>query len=87
MEFCERNTLHQLIKTGALVQDEDERWRIFRQILEGLNNIHHQGIIHRDLKPSNIFISREGHVKIGDFGLATEGGSKRDQRGECVCFF
>lgn len=78
MEYCEKNTLHQLIKMGAL--DDDERWRLFRQILEGLNNIHHQGIIHRDLKPSNIFISRDGNVKIGDFGLATEGGGPADLR-------
>ena len=46
MEYCEKNTLTQLIKNGM---EEDERWRLFRQILEGLNNIHHQGIIHRDL--------------------------------------
>ncbi len=45
MEYCEKNTLHQLIKNAAL--EEEERWRLFRQILEGLNNIHHQGIIHR----------------------------------------
>lgn len=39
--------------------------------MEGLSYIHQQGIIHRDLKPVNIFIDSEDHVKIGDFGLAT----------------
>ena len=50
--------------------DEDESWRLFRQILEGLVHIHSQGMIHRDLKPSNIFLDMSGNVKIGDFGLA-----------------
>jgi serine/threonine protein kinase len=62
----------QVIDEG-LLRDEDEIWRIFRQIVEGLNHIHSQGIIHRDLKPENIFLDASGAVKIGDFGLATSG--------------
>ena len=37
----------------------------------GLLHIHSQAMIHRDLKPVNIFIHSNGHLKIGDFGLAT----------------
>lgn len=46
-------------------------WRLFREIVEGLSHIHQQGMIHRDLKPVNIFLDSNDHVKIGDFGLAT----------------
>ncbi|KAG0224647.1 hypothetical protein BGW42_004971 [Actinomortierella wolfii] len=68
MEYCERQTLKDLIDIGV---DEEEGWRLFRQILEGLVHIHSQGVIHRDLKPVNIFLDANGDVKIGDFGLAT----------------
>ncbi|RUS18015.1 hypothetical protein BC937DRAFT_89230 [Endogone sp. FLAS-F59071] len=68
MEYCERKTLQDVIEEGV---DEQEGWRLFRQILEGLVHIHGQGMIHRDLKPSNIFLDSNNDVKIGDFGLAT----------------
>ncbi|XP_078490106.1 eIF-2-alpha kinase GCN2 [Ciona intestinalis] len=70
MEYCEKSTLRQTIDAG--VCNEPERmWRLFREILEGLVHVHEQGMIHRDLKPQNIFLDKNDHVKIGDFGLAT----------------
>lgn len=39
----------------------------FRQLLDGMSHVHHQGIMHRNLKPDNIFIDQYGTVKIGDF--------------------
>ncbi|KAF3035937.1 hypothetical protein E8E12_005237 [Didymella heteroderae] len=72
MEFCEKQTLRDLIRRG-LHDDPEEYWRLFRQILEGLAHIHGHGIIHRDLKPDNIFIDMAKVPKIGDFGLATSG--------------
>ncbi|KAI5862893.1 serine/threonine-protein kinase gcn2 [Durotheca rogersii] len=76
MEYCEKRTLRDLIQRH-LYKENDEVWRLFRQILEGLAHIHGLNIIHRDLKPENIFISLGpdgvNNVKIGDFGLATAG--------------
>ncbi|XP_066598971.1 eIF-2-alpha kinase GCN2 [Prorops nasuta] len=70
MEFCEKSTLRTAIDCG-LYKDEERVWRLFREIIEGLAHIHQQGMIHRDLKPVNIFLDSNDHVKIGDFGLAT----------------
>ncbi|KAJ3383430.1 hypothetical protein HDU92_004224 [Lobulomyces angularis] len=72
MEYCERNTLRNVIDDGL---EQSQCWKLFRQILEAMAYVHSQGMIHRDLKPSNIFLDAKGNVKIGDFGLAT---SKND---------
>ncbi|KAI0024443.1 anticodon binding domain of tRNAs-domain-containing protein [Xylariomycetidae sp. FL0641] len=79
MEYCKEGTMRDLIQRGKLSEDEDEVWRLFHQILDGLVRIHGSNIVHRDLKPENLFLSRgpDGvtNVKIGDFGLATRGHS------------
>lgn len=45
---------------------------IFRQVMDGLNYIHHCGVLHRDIKCSNILVSSKGHVLLADFGLARQ---------------
>ncbi|CAM9886395.1 unnamed protein product [Ectocarpus sp. 4 AP-2014] len=70
MEYCE-NTLRHLIDHGELWREEQRCWRLFRQMLEGVDFIHSKGIIHRDLTPPNVFLDAEENVKLGDFGLAT----------------
>ncbi|KFQ29222.1 Eukaryotic translation initiation factor 2-alpha kinase 4, partial [Merops nubicus] len=71
MEYCEKSTLRDTIDQG-LCEDTSRLWRLFREILDGLAYIHEKGVIHRDLKPVNIFLDSDDHVKIGDFGLATD---------------
>uniref|UniRef100_A0A8V0ZSX6 non-specific serine/threonine protein kinase n=1 Tax=Gallus gallus TaxID=9031 RepID=A0A8V0ZSX6_CHICK len=71
MEYCEKSTLRDTIDRG-LHEDTSRLWRLFREILDGLAYIHEKGMIHRDLKPVNIFLDSNDHVKIGDFGLATD---------------
>ena len=71
MEYCDKQTLRSAIDEGSLFKDSKRLWTMFREIIEGLLHIHSQAMIHRDLKPVNIFIHSNGHLKIGDFGLAT----------------
>ncbi|CCG84525.1 protein of unknown function [Taphrina deformans PYCC 5710] len=69
MEYCSGDTLRNIIErrnVGTLL------WNYFSQIVDGVRYIHSQGLIHRDLKPANIFVSPEGQLKLGDFGLAME---------------
>jgi translation initiation factor 2-alpha kinase 4 len=79
MEFCEKQTLRDLIRRG-LYDEPEEYWRLFRQMLEGLAHIHGHQIMHRDLKPDNIFIDFGKIPKIGDFGLATSGQYQRPDK-------
>nr|D4A7V9.2 RecName: Full=eIF-2-alpha kinase GCN2; AltName: Full=Eukaryotic translation initiation factor 2-alpha kinase 4; AltName: Full=GCN2-like protein [Rattus norvegicus] len=89
MEYCEKSTLRDTIDQG-LFRDTSRLWRLFREILDGLAYIHEKGMIHRDLKPVNIFLDSDDHVKIGDFGLATDHlafnaeGKQDDQAGDHV---
>jgi serine/threonine protein kinase len=68
MELVEGHALSDRIRSGVV--PVDEALPIARQIADALEDAHERGIIHRDLKPSNVKITREGAVKVLDFGLA-----------------
>ncbi|GMT04988.1 hypothetical protein PENTCL1PPCAC_27162 [Pristionchus entomophagus] len=71
MEYCARGTLRSMIDRKSFVDNPKKIWRVFGEILSGLQYIHKQDMIHRDIKPMNILLDSKEHVKIGDFGLAT----------------
>ena len=80
MAHYEGETLKEKISNGEL--QTEEAINIAIQICEGLEKAHKNNIIHRDIKPANIFITKDGVVKILDFGLAkTKGQTQLTQMG------
>src|SRR5882762_378157 len=68
MEFVDGQTLREKIHQERT--DLKKLLRYLQHTAEGLAKAHAAGIVHRDLKPDNIMITRDGHAKILDFGLA-----------------
>jgi uncharacterized protein (TIGR02145 family) len=69
MEFLNGEDLNDKIKRNGPLT-EKEITDVFCQTLSAFQYAHEKGIVHRDIKPSNIFILKNGHVKILDFGIA-----------------
>ena len=81
MEYLEGADLKLKMKNGERFSDKEMR-KWWGQLADALNYSHSQGIIHRDLKPANIFITKEGKVKLLDFGIAKiEGNGDLTQTG------
>jgi Tol biopolymer transport system component len=67
-ELLQGGTLAERLRAGAIPVRTAIDYGV--QIARGLAAAHDRGIVHRDLKPENIFVTRDGHIKILDFGLA-----------------
>lgn len=69
MEFLDGITVKELLKERGKIPIEEAK-KIVLSVLHGLSAVHKEGIIHRDIAPDNIFITKEGEIKILDFGAA-----------------
>lgn len=68
MEYVDGMTIQEKIKKEGKFKEEEIK-KILPSILEVIEYIHSNGVIHRDIKPSNLYITKNGEVKLGDFGI------------------
>lgn len=45
-------------------------WELLADMARGVKHVHDKGFVHLDIKPSNFFVTKEGRLKLGDFGIA-----------------
>jgi serine/threonine protein kinase len=69
--YCENGSLHSICKNFGKFP-ENLVALYMSQVLHGLLYLHEQGVIHRDIKGANILTTKEGLVKLADFGVATK---------------
>lgn len=75
MEYADNGTLAQYLNNPKNAKEdglfaEKDIISMFSQIVSGIRYMHEQNILHRDLKTANIFMTKEGYIKIGDFGVS-----------------
>jgi serine/threonine protein kinase len=75
MELLEGMTLRDRLDSRPISRKQAVEYAL--QVAKGLSAAHEKGIVHRDLKPENVFVTKDGHLKILDFGLAKRTGHEK----------
>lgn len=71
LEFCAQGDLYEAIRKGHGPLETEHVRQFMFELLDAVEYIHSKGVYHRDIKPENIFLTHDGTMKLGDFGLAT----------------
>lgn len=71
MEFCGQGDLYEAIRNGHGPLETEHVRQFMIELVDAVAYIHSKGVYHRDIKPENIFLTQDGAMKLGDFGLAT----------------
>lgn len=71
LEYCQRGDLYEAIRAGKGPVDTEDVRQLMLELIDAVDYSHSMGIYHRDIKPENIFLTEDGNLKLGDFGLAT----------------
>lgn len=71
LEYCQQGDLYEAIRVDQGPLETEHVRRFMLELVDAVAYIHSKGIYHRDIKPENIFLSKDGSMKLGDFGLAT----------------
>lgn len=71
LEYCPQGDLYEAIRNGHGPLETEHVRQFMLQLVDSVAFIHSKGVFHRDIKPENIFLTHDGTMKLGDFGLAT----------------
>jgi serine/threonine protein kinase len=71
LELCSNGDLYEAIRNGRGPLETEHVREIMLALVNVVDHMHSKGVFHRDVKPENIFLTADGTMKLGDFGLAT----------------
>lgn len=72
LEYCSQGDLYEAIRLGRGPLETEHVRDFMLQLVSAIEYMHSMGLYHRDIKPENIFLTQDGCMKLGDFGLATK---------------